>query len=193
VRAGGHAVVWETPSRARMVFATPPKNDFVKDLGYWSLLDMGRDRWTKMASGPYRGLSSVIIAKDCHNIVIDRAERDAVWKGATRTVRFDCLECGSCCRDNKVELDEDDIERFLDAGRPELMKPPFTRKSGGKVVLKLLKSKDCQHLAKDNKCGIYPIRPDACSTFPVASESCLYAREEELGIVDGLRLGASQS
>jgi Fe-S-cluster containining protein len=44
---------------------------------------------------------------------------------------------------------------------------------------------DCRHLGKDNKCAIYPIRPDACSQFPMGSECCLFAREEELGILDG--------
>jgi len=53
-------------------------------------------------------------------------------------------------------------------------------------VLVLRKDKRCKHLADDNKCGIYPIRPDACSTFPVGSECCLSAREEEMEIVDGL-------
>ena len=53
----------------------------------------------------------------------------------------------------------------------------------------LLKSKDCRHLGKDNKCAIYAIRPDACSEFPVASECCLFAREEEMGIYDGVAPG----
>ncbi len=50
----------------------------------------------------------------------------------------------------------------------------------------LAKSKDCKHLGSDNKCAIYAIRPDACSTFPAGSECCLSSREEEMGIVDGL-------
>jgi Fe-S-cluster containining protein len=53
------------------------------------------------------------------------------------------------------------------------------------VVLVLAKNKDCKHLARDNKCGIYALRPDACSHFPVGSECCLSAREEEMGIIDG--------
>ena len=51
----------------------------------------------------------------------------------------------------------------------------------------LLVQNRCKHLGDDNRCGIYPIRPDACSTFPAGSECCLSSREEEMGIVDGAR------
>jgi Fe-S-cluster containining protein len=188
VRGGGHAVVWESsPSGARrayMVFPAP-KDDDEHDLAVWSLLDMGKSRWTRIEKGPLRGFGTSKVPRDCHEIVRHRAERDSIHEGTIRAMELDCLECGACCKDNEVILHEPDVERFRAGGRPELAKPPYARKRDGKLVLTLLKSKDCRQLMPDNKCAIYAIRPDACSTFPMASEPCLFSREEELGIVDG--------
>ena len=184
VRAGGHAVVWEKGGRVRLVIPVP-KADDPMDLHYWSLLDLGKSRWKKMPSGPYRGLAIAMIPRDCHDIVRRRAERDAVWPEAQRAISFDCLACGACCRDNYVELDEDDIARFRKAGRADLLRRPYTRKKDGKVVLRLLKSKRCRHLEDDNRCAIYELRPSACSVFPVGSECCLNSREVEFEMYDG--------
>jgi hypothetical protein len=187
VRAGGHALVWEGKTHVRLVFRAPRKKnaESERDLGYWSLLDLGKDRWTREKSGPLRGLAVAPVARDSVDIVKRRAARDAVHPGATRRVRFDCETCAACCRDNKVVLEPIDFQRFKAAGREELARPPFTRKDGDRVVLRLLRSRDCRHLQADKRCGIYIIRPDSCRSFPVASEGCLYSREVELGLVDG--------
>lgn len=185
VRAGGHALVWENPKRARLVLPVPKKDDD-HDFALWSLLDLGKSRWNVIPRGALKGFATILVPKDCYDVVKHRAERDSVHPGATRVIELDCLECGACCRDNVVILEEVDTDRFRDGGRPELAKPPFTKRADGKLVLKLAKSKDCQHLMSDNKCAIYTLRPDACSTFPAGSECCLFSREEELGVVDGL-------
>jgi len=185
VRAGGHAIVWESASRAVLVFRAPSDDD-PSDLGYWALLDLGKSRWKKVPAGALRGLGAALVPKDALDIVRHWVERDSVWPGARRAIDLDCLACGACCRDNRVELDDDDVARIRDGGRADLLRAPFTRKDDGKLVLRLLKSKDCRHLASDNKCGIYELRPSACSMFPVGSECCLFAREEELEVVDGL-------
>jgi Fe-S-cluster containining protein len=185
VRSGGHAVVWETPSKARLVLPVPDDDDPM-DLAQWSLLDLGKSRFTRAKTGPFRGLATIVVPNDCHDIVRRRAERDSIHEGPFHTVRLDCLACGACCKDNRVLLFEDDIERFAEGGRLDLTKPPYARRKDGKLYLTLNKKKACHHLGKDNKCAIYPLRPDACSQFPMASECCLYAREEELGITDGL-------
>jgi Fe-S-cluster containining protein len=184
VRAGGHAVVWEKGGKARLVLPLPNDDDSMC-LHYWSLLDLGRNRWKKMPSGPYRGLASILVARDLHHILKRRAERDSVWPGPTRKIAFDCLECGACCKDNYVELDKDDIAKIKKAGRNDLLRAPYTRRNDGKLVLRLLKNKRCRHLAEDNKCGIYELRPSACWMFPVGSECCIHAREEA-GFYDGL-------
>ena len=77
------------------------------------------------------------------------------------------------------------VARFESAGRGELARPPYARRDDGAVVLVLQRDKRCKHLGDDNKCGIYTIRPESCSSFPVGSECCLSSREEEMGIVDG--------
>jgi uncharacterized protein len=188
VRGGGHAVVWETVGhkpRAHLVFPAP-KDDDENDLAVWSLLDMGKSgRWKRIERGPLRGFGTSLVPRDCHSIVRHRAERDSIHEGSVRKMVLDCLECGACCKDNEVILEEVDVERFRKGGRADLARPPYARKTDGKLVLTLLKSKNCRHLESDNKCAIYALRPDACSTFPVASEPCLFSREEELGIVDG--------
>ncbi len=184
VRSGGHAVVWIEPRKARLVFARPREGD-EHDLGWWSALDMGRTDYRVARRGTFDGMAFVRVPHDCYAIVRARVVRDSIHRGPRRAIDLDCLECGACCKDNRVELDDDDVTRFERAGRGELARSPYARRDDGKVVLVLRKDKRCKHLADDNKCGIYPIRPSACSTFPVGSECCLSSREEEMNIVDG--------
>jgi Fe-S-cluster containining protein len=186
VRAGGHSLVWLASRRARLFFARPRAGD-EHDLGWWSALDLGRSEYLIARSGPFAGMAYLRVPHDCYSIVRDRVFRDSIHPGPTRELELDCLECGACCRDNHVVLEDADIERFDQAGRSDLARPPFARREDGQVILVLSKSKACKHLCSDNKCGIYEIRPNACSTFPVGSECCLSSREEEMGIVDGLR------
>jgi uncharacterized protein len=184
VRAGGHAVVWLAPRKARLVFPRPKEGD-EHDLGWWSVLDIGRSDYEIMLRGVFAGLALIAVPRDCFTIMRDRAARDSVHPEPTRTIHLDCLECGACCRDNRVELEEQDVARFEKAGRGELARAPYAKRDDGKIILVLRRDKRCKHLADDNKCGVYAIRPDACSTFPAGSECCLSSREEELGIVDG--------
>jgi hypothetical protein len=184
VRSGGHAVVWIEPRKARLVFPRPREGD-EHDLGWWSALDMGRTEYSVARRGTFDGMAYVRVPHDCYAIVRARVVRDSIHRGPRRALDLDCLECGACCKDNRVELDDDDVARLENAGRGELARAPYARRDDGAVVLVLRKDKRCKHLAEDNKCGIYPIRPDACSTFPVGSECCLSSREEEMGIVDG--------
>jgi Fe-S-cluster containining protein len=185
VRKGGHAVVWLSPRKARLVFAKPRSGDDL-DLGYWSALDIAKTEYAVAKRGPFAGMAFVRVPHDCYRIVRDRVVRDSIHPGPTREIELDCLACGACCKDNRVELEDHDIARFERSGRGELARQPYARREeDGAVVLVLRKDKRCKHLADDNKCGIYQIRPDACSLFPVGSECCLSSREEEFGIVDG--------
>jgi Fe-S-cluster containining protein len=187
VRAGGHAVVWERKDRAVLVFSKPAEGD-ENDFGLWAVYDMGKWRWKLETKGALRGLATTLVPRDCLWIVRRRAERDSVHKGARRKVAFDCTRCAACCQDNEVILLDEDIERFKKHGRPELAKPPYAKRhKDGRIILTLLESKRCRHLKKNNRCGIYPIRPHACSEFPMGSECCLFAREDILDLHDGLR------
>jgi len=186
VRAGGHAVLWDSPDRARLVLPRPDPDDPM-DLGRWSIMDLGKSSYAVVRRGPLEGLATTPVPSDTLDIVRERATRDSIHRGPTRSMNLDCLACGSCCRSNDVILEKVDERRFARAGRTELMRPPLARRRrDGRIRLRLLPNGDCHHLGKDNRCAIYAIRPDACSQFPVGSECCLFAREEEMGIVDGL-------
>jgi hypothetical protein len=187
VRAGGHAIVWLSPRKARLVFARPHDSDEF-DLGRWSALDLGRPDYAVAKRGAFAGMAYVRIPHDCYGIVRDRVVRDSVHPEPTRSLELDCLACAACCKDNRVELDEEDVARFEGAGRADLASPPYARRDDGTIVLVLRRDKRCKHLGEDNRCGIYAIRPIACSSFPPGSECCLSSREEELGLVDGARV-----
>jgi Fe-S-cluster containining protein len=151
---------------------------------------MGKWRWTENRRGLLKGTASTRISRDCLWIGKRRAERDSIHPGPTRKVAFDCMSCAACCRDNEVVLQDADIERFEEAGRGELAKRPYAKRhKDGRVILTLLANKRCQHLKRDNRCGIYAIRPHACSEFPMGSECCMFAREDVLKLYDGVLPG----
>jgi len=186
VRAGGHAVLWEHDKRAILVFQTPPEGDD-DDFGAWAVFDMGKWTWNLHHTGALKGLSSTLVPRDCLWIVKRHTARDSIHSGATRKMDIDCTDCAACCRDNEVVLMPPDLQRFRDGGRPDLTKPPYAkRQKDGRILLTLLENKRCRHLKRDNRCGIYAIRPHACSEFPMGSECCLFAREDVLGLYDGL-------
>ena len=185
VQVGGHAVVWLSAKRARLLFTKPQVGDET-DLGYWSVLDLGLSEYATATRGPFAGMAYIRVPHDCYGIVRDRIRRDSIHRGPKRWLALDCLSCAACCKGNRVELEDRDVARFEQAGRGDFARKPYAKKDNGVVVLVLRKDKRCKHLADDNRCGIYAIRPDACSTFPAGSECCLSSREEEIGIVDGL-------
>jgi hypothetical protein len=184
VRQGGHAVVWQHTTRASLLVPRPNESD-PTDLAYFAILDLGKLHYDIVERGVAKGLARTLVPRDCHGIVRRRVERDAVHLGSTRRVGFDCLECGACCYANRVELDPADLARFHAAGRGDLARMPYARRSNGKLVLRLNRERACMQLRPDNCCRIYEVRPDMCRVFPVASECCLSARSEELGLVDG--------
>jgi uncharacterized protein len=185
VRSGGHAFVWEHDKRAVFFFQTPDK-DNEEDLGAWGVYDMGKFKWHNHTQGSLKGLSSTLVPRDCLWIAKRRTERDSIHAGPTRHIDIDCMKCAACCRDNEVVLLPPDVKRFKDGGRPELAKPPYAKRhKDGRLILTLLENKRCRHLKRDNRCGIYELRPNPCSEFPMGSECCLFAREDILNITDG--------
>jgi uncharacterized protein len=191
VRAGGHAIIWENEKRAVLVFKTPEEGDD-DDFGAWAVYDMGKWKWHDHTKGTLKGLSSTLVPRDCLWIARRRTERDSVHPGATRRMAIDCTKCAACCQDNEVVLQDTDVARFKAGGRPELAKAPYAKRhKDGRLILTLLPSKRCRHLATDNRCGIYELRPHPCSEFPMGSECCLFAREDILSIHDGVAPQAS--
>ncbi len=190
VRAGGHAIVWTGARRAKLVVPFFEDDD-IAAFGWWSILDLRKQRYQVTRAGHLKGLIETLIPPDCHRIVRQRVERDAPHRGSVRALALDCLACGACCLSNEVILDDEDVERFRAAGRAELARPPFTRRDDGKLLLRLKREGACRHKQADNKCAIYEFRPGMCREFPVGSECCLSARVEELGVWDGAKAEVS--
>ena len=99
---------------------------------------------------------------------------------------YECDQCGACCRGTFiVEAD------YLDARRePRLLDPqvgPYRvtqreLEEEEKVALLACGSDNpCPCLGQDNRCTIYPTRPNACVAFEAGSQKCRNARAE-LGI-----------
>jgi hypothetical protein len=185
VRAGGHAILWDSPKRARLVLpAFGPKDTMA--LARWAILDLGKSTFGFARAGALRGLVTTPIPKDTLFIVREWATRDSIHAKPTRRIALDCLACGACCRDNEVVLEKQDARRFRKARLEKMLQPPYARRKNGRLMLRVLANGKCTNLERDNKCAIYEARPDACRFFPAASECCLFAREEELGIIDGV-------
>lgn len=184
VRAGGHAAVQLDERRIDMILGVDREGKLTQD-GLWSILALEQRRAVRVKEGPGAGLMRARAAPHALSAVLDWCDRDSMHEGPTRRLDLDCLACGACCQEANVLLDEDDLERFRAGGRPELTKRPYVRRArDGKLTLRFAKDGRCQHLLRDNKCQIYPLRPFNCRVFPVGSEACLAAREATLGIRD---------
>ena len=98
--------------------------------------------------------------------------------------RYECDQCGACCKGHLiVETDELDILR-----EPRLISAD--RHHAGKTVEKMLDDygqgmaviiacgKPCAFLA-ENRCSIYPTRPNCCVALQAGDEQCQEARAAE--------------
>lgn len=184
VRSGGHAVVERQDGGVDLLLGVDEAGK-ITELGLWSILAIEQQRWRRVKGGPAAGLATTRVRPKYEGSVLDWCERDSIHRGPTRTIRLDCLECGACCHEANVLLDEADFERWRAAGRKDLMGRAYLKRADGKVTLRFAASGRCQNLGRDNKCAIYPIRPDNCSAFVVGSEACLAAREDTLKLRDG--------
>ncbi len=190
VRRGGHAAVEREDERIDLLLGVD-EGGKITELGLWSILAIEQQRWRRVKDGPAAGLAMTRVRARYEGSVLDWCDRDSVHEGATRALHLDCLDCGACCHEANVVLDDADLDRWRDAGRKDLMGRAYLKRKDGKVTLRFAASGRCQNLAADNKCGIYAIRPDNCSAFVVGSEACLSAREDTLKIRDGLEADAT--
>ena len=103
---------------------------------------------------------------------------------ATPSARYVCDNCGACCKGHLiVEVEELDILR-----EPRLI--DGDRHHKGKAVNQMLddyrkgmaviiaSSKPCPFLAQ-NKCSIYPTRPNCCVGLQAGDEQCQESRAAE--------------
>jgi uncharacterized protein len=185
VKEGGHAAIIDAKGAIRVLLGVSERGQ-ITELGLWSLLAIEQRRWRRVTDGPAKGLATARIKPAYEEAVLDWCARDAVHRGATRVIKLDCIKCAACCHAANVLLDDVDLGRFRDAGRNDLTRPAYIRRhKDGRIVLRFASDGRCQHLAGDNRCSIYEIRPDNCRRFVVGSEACLAAREDTLGIRDG--------
>lgn len=188
VRRGGHAVIVHDDGVHDLLLGVDSRGK-ITELGLWSILAIEQVRWRRVKDGPAAGLATARVRPQYAGSVVDWCERDADFEGPTRTIRLDCLDCGACCHDANVLLDEADLDRFRKAGRMDLTGKDYIKRSNGKITLRFAEGGRCKNLKDDNKCSIYTIRPDNCAAFLVGSEACLAAREDTLDIRDGLPAG----
>ena len=99
---------------------------------------------------------------------------------------YECDRCGSCCKGAFiVEADYLDVRR--EPRLLELQVGPYTvthreLEEEEKVAqLACGSDKPCSCLGPDNRCTIYPTRPNACVGFEAGSQKCQNARAE-LGV-----------
>lgn len=98
-----------------------------------------------------------------------------------------CDGCGLCCKHLIIEIDH------LDVVREPRLAPPATRllDGGGSVRYESEWEKQyglacgpahpCPMLGPDNRCGIYPTRPNCCVAFEAGGDQC-----QELRAAHGL-------
>lgn len=91
-------------------------------------------------------------------------------------LRFSCTQCGNCCRNHGdytyVYLAEHDVEaiaRHLGLPRRRFLER-YCRQEDGWVTLRM-DAPACPFLEEDNRCGIYPVRPKQCATWPFWEEN----------------------
>ncbi|WP_434042370.1 MULTISPECIES: YkgJ family cysteine cluster protein [Sorangium] len=185
VRAGGHAAIVLPDDKVDLLLSVDAQGELT-ELGLWSLLSIEQQRFRRVTEGPAQGLATARVKRQYEGSVLDWCERDSVHPGAVREVVLDCLECGACCHDANVVLDDVDLSRWRVAGRGDLAGRAYVQRArDGKITLRFAASGRCQHLCEDRRCAIYELRPDNCRAFVVGSEACLSAREETLGLRDG--------
>jgi Fe-S-cluster containining protein len=185
VRKGGHAAVIRDDGNIDLLLSVDGSGK-ITELGLWAILAIEQQRWRRVKDGPAAGLATARVQPSFMGAVLDWCERDAAYLQPTKRLRLDCLECAACCHEANVVLDEADFDRWKHAGRNDLLGNSYVKRKSGTVTLKFFPSGRCQHLRRDRRCAIYPIRPDNCRAFVVGSEACLAAREETLDIRDGL-------
>ena len=89
----------------------------------------------------------------------------------SKGLRFACTQCGNCCRNHGAyayvylaEADVRAIARHLKLSRARFLER-YCKREDGWVTLRM-DAPACPFLQADNRCGIYPVRPKQCATWP---------------------------
>jgi uncharacterized protein len=175
---GGLAVVKD--QRWKLLGDAGPPGEDLPQLVDWAIRAIESARWAEVVEGPAKGCVEAAITRDWRKRVQEWIDRDRAFSGSTTETSFDCMVCGACCYDNNVVIDEQDVARFREGGRADLLRK-LSRRAGLKLLpLVRDKEKPCVHLQK-KMCTIYDVRPNMCRDFPVGTEQCITSREDLYG------------
>jgi Fe-S-cluster containining protein len=102
--------------------------------------------------------------------------------------RYECDGCGACCRHMIIEIEDVDVvrePRLKEVAKPFATEPgmihvdhngdeyvPIEPGWEAGAMLACGSSMPCGMLAADNRCSIYPTRPNCCVAFRAGSEQC---------------------
>ena len=86
-------------------------------------------------------------------------------------LRFECLQCGSCCTgfSGTVRVSDEEIAKLAQRlGLPETeFRENYTRIVGGGIISLIeKKNTDCIFFDQKKGCTVYPDRPRQCRTWP---------------------------
>jgi Fe-S-cluster containining protein len=98
-------------------------------------------------------------------------------------LRYECDKCGACCKGSLI-IEADDLDvlrepRLIDADRHHAGKSVDQMvheiQTEWKAIL-LACGSPCLFLGTDNRCSIYPTRPNVCVGMQAGDEQCQEAR-----------------
>ena len=101
-------------------------------------------------------------------------------------MRYECDQCGACCKTLLVEVYDIDVMReskllTADIGNWTRGKLEATvmaeLKQDGKCLLIAGPASPCRFLDDENRCNIYPTRPNVCVAMAAGDEQCQEARK----------------
>ncbi len=91
-------------------------------------------------------------------------------------LRFECTRCGNCCRTHGeytyiylMEADVDAIAAHLGLAREAFLRE-HCEEDGGWTIVRT-DAPQCPFLRADQTCGVYPVRPMQCRSWPFWDEN----------------------
>ena len=98
-------------------------------------------------------------------------------------LRFDCTRCGRCCVSGGgyyLFMDENEVEKIrthLQLSRGWFRRRYLRRLPDGDLVASWQSDGRCVFLDEKEECGIYPVRPVQCRTYPFWPEIVNHQRD----------------
>jgi len=106
---------------------------------------------------------SEVIKKATHEAVNNfHKEEVEAYLQLSNSKEISCSQCGYCCKNYKISMVLDDIEKLSKKINPA----PYIEPDKGREYRYVFKDIPCKFLQKDNKCSIYDVRPQSCKNYP---------------------------